>query len=281
MTFSSKAQKLIVNYFAFTHLLIAVGAGVCAYATGVTLGKPEDFTHASIFIGLCTGFGYTVQRLLKVNMSPSSIPIKRLSFLMKNGKWMMVIWGGALAIGTCTLDLYWNLAVITVVVCLGVFGIAYAALPKNLIKGINALREMPGIKLPLLSVVWGAAVVILAWMLSGSSEFSSKLLWILVARILYIAGLTIPFDLRDLDLDHPSMRTLAQTLGPHSSLLLATSLVIISGILWIAVGQPWLAIHAMITALLVSPILCTKERQEAYFSLILDGMLVVQLWGLL
>lgn len=280
MTFSSKAQKFTVNYFAFTHLLIAAGAGVSAYFTGVALGMAEEFMGPALFIGLCTGLGYNVQRLLKVKISPESIPVERLSFLRENGVWMLAVWGMGVMVGACCLDLEWELAGLGGVVGLGLLGVAYAAVPKNWVKGLRALREVPGLKLPLLSVVWGAAVVVLPWMLSGAAAPSNVLWWILAARILYIAGLTVPFDYRDADLDHPSMKTLAQTLGPHSSLILATLLVLISGAIWMYVGMNLLAIHSLFTALLVSPILCNKNRGEFYFSVILDGMLVVQLWAL-
>lgn len=279
MTFSSKAQKFIVNYFAFTHLLIAAGAGTCAYTTGVVLGTTVNFLQPSLFISLCTGFGYSVQRMLKVKVRPESVPAERLEFLRANGRGMLAVWGvGVIASAVC-LELEWGVAGVVMVAVLGGLGIGYAAVPKNWVKGLKALREVPGLKLPLLSVVWSAATVVLPWMLSGENDWPEELWMAAASRTLFIAGLTIPFDLRDADLDHPSMKTLAQTLKPKFTVLLAAYLVMLSSLLWISWDMYWLAFHAFLTAVII--LASRKNRPEFFFSVILDGMLVLQLFGLL
>jgi hypothetical protein len=279
MTFPSKAQNCVVNYFAFTHLLIAAGAGVCVYTTGVVLGDAENFIDPSLFIAMCTGLGYTVQRLLKMKISPSSMPVERLIFLRSWGGWLLALWGVSVLAGALWLDLVWGVAGIAGVTVIGILGLGYAMVPKNWVHRMKALREVPGLKLPLLSVVWGAATVVLPWMLTGATEWASGLFTITVARTLYIAGLTIPFDLRDADLDNPSMKTLGQTLNPRYTVILAASLVILSGILWISINQIWLAFHSLFTASIV--LLSRKNAPEFFYSIILDGLLVVQLFGLL
>ena len=144
MTFSSKAQKFIVNYFAFTHLFIAAGAGACAYVTGIVLGTTGNFLDPSLFTALCTGLGYSVQRMLKVKVRPESVPAERLEFLRANGKWMLVIWGVGAAAGAYCLELEWGVAGVVMVAVIGGLGIGYAAVPKNWVKGLKALREVPG-----------------------------------------------------------------------------------------------------------------------------------------
>ena len=66
----------------------------------------------------------------------------------------------------------------------------------------------------MLSLVWGGATVVLPLMIVGADLRSDELIWwIFIARVLYIAGLTIPFDVRDLNVDDDNMRTLPMMMG--------------------------------------------------------------------
>ena len=100
---------------------------------------------------------------------------------------------------------------------------------------------------------------------------------VVVARVLYISGLTIPFDVRDLNVDFKEMRTVPMVWGGINSLWFACLLTVMAGGAWAYLGEIPLAIHALITAVLVNPKVYKPYRGELYYSIVLDGMLLLQL----
>jgi 4-hydroxybenzoate polyprenyltransferase len=150
------------------------------------------------------------------------------------------------------------------------------------------MREIPYFKLPLISLVWAIATVLFPVFLTGLEESVdiSIVFAVVFSRGLYISGLTIPFDVRDLEIDHLDMKTVPQTMGIYSSLNWAMILIGASAILWfglvladlinIYVGVA-LGIHAILTIPFVSPRFAGIKRSEAYHSIFLDGILVLQL----
>ena len=55
----------LVKILGYSHLIIAVGAGVTAYISGLSLGLGGEVRESAILIGAFTGLGYTVQRFIK------------------------------------------------------------------------------------------------------------------------------------------------------------------------------------------------------------------------
>lgn len=88
------------------------------------------------------------------------------------------------------------------------------------LRGFTALRTTPMLKLLLISATWAyLSHAVPTWWLGQSLRG-----WHLAdfgARLLLVAALTIPFDVRDLGEDPPSLRTLPQCLGIAPALSLA------------------------------------------------------------
>ena len=74
------------------------------------------------------------------------------------------------------------------------------------------LRHFPGIKIFLIAVLWTLATVRIPLSLSGALPIQN--LWITeISRFVFIIGITIPFDIRDLKYDSPKLRTIPQQVG--------------------------------------------------------------------
>lgn len=279
MTFSSHASSLVVRFLGFSHLLIAVGSGACVIVSLNVLGFGDGSWLIAAFISSCTGLGYSIQRFIKAKLSPNSVPRERLEFLERFGVRLVFVWT---LVWFCAVS--WVMEEIDYVAwfmlgLLGAAGLSYAILPGPLWKWARPIREIPGMKLPVLSIVWGCATVVLPMLMLGqrSSIEPGLFLLVLIARVLYISGLTIPFDVRDLNVDLAKMRTVPMVWGVINSLWCACLLALISGGVWAYLGEMPLAIHALITAVLVSPKVYKPYIGEWYYSIILDGMLLLQL----
>ena len=264
----------LVKILGYSHLIIAVGAGVTAYISGLSLGLEGGVRESATLIGAFTGLGYTVQRFIKTRFFPHSAPPERIDFMNKYGVRLIGGWGCVLLAITTLVAVEFSTSAIVLVIFLIIISTAYAAIP---------LREKAYLKLPLVATVFALATVVFPVLLVGHerSDFTPVLATVLLARVLYIAGITIPFDVRDLSIDSMNMKTVPQQIGKKSALQRAVILVVGSGVIWAgliimeAVNQIVgysLLVHAIVTIPFVSPFLAGRNRSEFYYSIILDGL---------
>jgi hypothetical protein len=272
----------LIKILGFSHIVIALGAGVTVYLTGFALGLEGAFFQAALIVGALTGLGYTAQRLIKTMFFPSSAPAERNAYMKRYGTTLFIIWASILVAALLFVEVMLSTSTFIVGGFLITTGLMYALVPA---------REIPYLKLPFISLVWAIATVILPVYLTGLEDDID--MWtvfaIVLSRGLYIAGLTIPFDVRDLDIDRLSMKTVPQTIGVASSLYWAMILVGSSAILWFGLAASQsinsdvgiaLGIHAVVTIPFVSPTFAGKNRHEIYHTIVLDGILVVQICAL-
>jgi len=279
MTFSSHASSLVVRFLGFSHFLIAIGSGACVIVSLKVLGLGDGNWLISAFISSCTGLGYSIQRFIKAKLFPDHMPRERLEFLKRFGIRLILVWA---LVWFCSFSWVVEEMSYVALFLLGFLGIAclgYAVLPWPLWKWARSIREIPGMKLPLLSIVWGCATVVLpVLMLEQRSSIEPGLFFgVVIARVLYISGLTIPFDVRDLNVDFKEMRTVPMVWGGKNSLWCACFLNMMAGGAWAYLGEIPLAIHALTTTVLVNPKVYKPYRSEWYYSIVLDGMLLLQL----
>ncbi len=258
--------------------MIAVGAGVTAYISGLSLGLEGGVRESATLIGAFTGLGYTVQRFIKTRFFPHSAPTERIDFMKKYGGGLIVAWGIVLIAVISLGKVNFSTSAIALVIFLILLSLAYAAIP---------LREKAYLKLPLVAGVFALATVVYPVLLMGHelSDFTPVLATVLLARVLYIAGITIPFDVRDLSIDSVNMKTVPQQIGEKRALQRAVILVVGSGVIWAGliimeavnqiVGYSVL-VHAIVTIPFVSPFLAGRNRSEFYYSIILDGLISFQ-----
>ena len=279
MTFSSHSSSLIVRFLGFSHLLIAVGSGACVIVALKVLGIEEGFEPTAAFISACTGLGYSVQRVIKAKLFPKAVPFDRLVFLEKYGNVLVTIWAIAWLVGFWWIVNDLSLVAWSLLMVLGGAGLAYAILPWS-IKKARSLREVPHMKLPVLSLVWGGATVVLPIYIIGVEVCPIHLAFVFIARALYIAGLSVPFDVRDLNVDTLHMKTVPMIRGVENSLWIAFGLVVLSGGVWTFLEEYPLLIPSVLTAVFVCPKVHRAYRGEWYYSILLDGMLLLQVFVL-
>lgn len=98
-------------------------------------------------------------------------------------------------------------------------------------KSFKGLRSLPGLKLFVIALVWSGVTVLFP--LSASDIPLHQGEWLVfLQRFLLILAITIPFDLRDLQLDEEELATLPQTLGVVASKWVAIFALIVFSLLF-------------------------------------------------
>ena len=273
----------MVKIVGYSHLWIALGALCSALATMHAYAPmdPQDESTWGIAtaIGLGTGVLYTLQRRIKWSRMPQNMPVDRRQFIEKWFEWVISSWVIGVLIWLVT---FWNslipwltaLAVgWPVVLALLALALGYASNP--FLNQGNGWRDMSRMKLPVIAITWGLATVWIPGVMSGEGPWEFNLIVRAIAQSTFIAGLTIPFDVRDLQIDPAAMNTVPQRMGQRRAAMIALLLILLSGCFFMAAGN---ALAPMIAAACAIPwvIYGRSTRDEWLYSIILDGCLIVQ-----
>jgi hypothetical protein len=144
-------------------------------------------------------------------------------------------------------------------------------------RGGTNLRDIPGLKIFLIGIVWMlTAVYIPALQADLTIDFRTHL-WAL-ASYFYIIAITIPFDIRDVELDEANKKTIPQFLGLRRAKQIGIGLIIFYFILLCILIEilflPFSFVGIMIT---IGLIMNSKPtNNELYYSLLIDGLLILQ-----
>lgn len=266
----------MVRALSFTHLWIAGAAAVTTWASWEWVGQGEGDAIWALWVGLSTGLGYTVQRAIKHSLDAANMPPLRRAFWDRY--WRLMFGGWSLAWAAFT-SWHWEglhlLDRVPWLLTLGVLGLLYAIVPGTR----RGLRASPWLKIPIIAT---------AWALATTPTLDGVHVGLFASRWLLIAGLTLPFDVRDLGVDQHRITTLPMTWGTTLSLRIAAMLLLASG-LCLFLGGRWsevptlsavfLAQSVLATGLVASPALARGLREdnewkrEQWTGLVLDGVL--------
>lgn len=275
--------RAMVKTVGYTHLWIALGAMCSAMATlRATAPLSEwskDHWGIAAAIGLGTGLIYTVQRKIKWTRMPEHMPLDRGDFIAKWSSLVLVFWCICLFIWT------WNwgaeierwtrlmLPLWPVIVLLLVMSAGYASNPFS--KNSNGWRDISQFKLPVIATTWGIATVWIPGILSGADAWDTHLMIRALGQAFLIAGLTIPFDVRDLKIDPAAMKTVPQRIGKSKASVLALAFLCFGASLFLIAGNsvaPLVALACAVPCVIYG----RSMREEWLYSLLLDGCLIVQ-----
>ena len=130
------------------------------------------------------------------------------------------------------------------------------------------LRSLTSLKVFVVALVW-AGVTVIVPIMAAVIELDTDILLTCIQRFIIVIVLTIPFEIRDLEFDVASLKTLPQQLGIRRVKALGVSLLFICLILE-GFKDEFSAAYAfslvLVTALIAIGLMRSKKRQYAYFA---------------
>ncbi|MGY5848681.1 hypothetical protein ACW6QP_14820 [Salegentibacter sp. HM20] len=147
---------------------------------------------------------------------------------------------------------------------LGLLTLLYA-LP--VFKG-NNLRSLAGLKIFIISLVWGGVVVLLPFFASFPEISITTLALDFFQKMIFVLVITLPFEIRDLAYDETGLGTLPQQFGIKKTKLLGSFLLILILILEILNGfQVLNFLPVLIVCIAAGMFLINSEKdQSKYFA---------------
>ena len=160
----------------------------------------------------------------------------------------------------------------------GAFALLYPV-PFILKKKGGGLRSVPGLKLILIALVWAYVTAVIPALRAGEDWY-----WPFIERFFWTAALTIPFDIRDAEIDAHSIRTLPHLIGSKNSVWVANVLLWLSYLILVYYfGLPWLQLTVLYFFFGTVLIKSYPKMGDLYYSLLIEGLpfLLLGLWYLL
>ncbi len=179
------------------------------------------------FVFFTTLLVYTGQRYYKMYFADVCFDQDRTKWMTENKRWvewiLVLAFVGVLFFGIpLLLRSLFNLALILFCAAVSVFYVMRI--------GNKNLREVPGLKVFLVTIVYFLIVCVLPFQSLIQMSLSLQPLWIftlfLVCQYLYIVGVTVLFDIPDIELDDKSLRTVAQMVGIRKTVILSAVLIL-------------------------------------------------------
>ncbi|MFT4600689.1 MAG: hypothetical protein ACI857_000865 [Arenicella sp.] len=263
-------MRKALEYLVYSNIWISCGA-FCFGGLFYVLNDLDFNLYLLSFLFCSTLLTYTYQRFEKLR-SGARTSGPRMVWMKTNSKLVMAILVLS-TIGSLFFAYFLSIQVLIILVFLGLMSFFYAFKLK-IGKGRSNLRDIPFIKIVLIGSVWAGSCYVLPFIESGSKDLS--LLVPSLAFFFFIIGITIPFDIRDLDVDERSKKTIPQMAGETLSKMIGASLLLISAIIILS-NFPGKEIALCLTyAISILAIMSTKKvRNELFFSFGIDGLLIL------
>jgi 4-hydroxybenzoate polyprenyltransferase len=223
--------------------------------------------------------------LLSSPKDPKNSPHRRVRWIFGNHKFTIattfVAFLGLIPIGFLYLSFESWVLLSTLAVLSFAYGIPFLKFNQKKI----GLRNIPGIKLFLISLVWAVSCVLLPIVeLEAKNTISiplGEILILVLKRFLFICAITIPFDIRDFYDDKLSeLKTIPVMFGEKKAWIFCQIMLAMYFILLLLFTKAFnLDVFALLTTLLLTGWLIFKsnyKRNEYFYFLYLDGTMLLQ-----
>lgn len=262
-------NRYLISPLVYSNLWISAGSLLFTALFYLLVDVPYDF-HYLGFVFFSTLLTYTFQRYMKI-VYKENVLGPRMEWMKRNVRLVQTILFIGL-VGTTFYALYLSLSSLFILAIMGAISFFYA-FKFNLTNRKTNLRDIPGIKIYLIGLVWAICCALIPMV--ELELLNSKTIQICLGFLLFIIGITIPFDIRDVDVDEINKKTIPQMIGVKWSKVIA--ILLVTGSFWLMSGTKEL-FYPSLTSSVISAILIAFARtknNELYFSFIMDGLLVV------
>lgn len=274
----------ILDFLLFSNVFIAI----CAVAQGLVTYhllqvNPDPYILAFLFfatIGL-----YNFSMLLSEPVNPEKSPYLRVRWIFGHHRLIISI---TLISILCLIPLgLWYLSIESKVLMIftGLLAVGYNVPFLTLNQQKIGLRNIPGIKLFLIALVWSVSCVLLPIVeLERSYQInvsSAETLLLVAKRFLFVAAITVPFDIRDLFQDKLyALKTIPVMLGEKKAYIFCQFLLIgYLGLLLVFRQATYADVTATTLTLALTGWLIFKsniQKNEYYYFFFLDGTMLLQ-----
>ena len=223
------------------------------------------------FVFASTWFIYTYQRFAKLKTGQHFAHERKTWMLEHRGVVNASLWISGIMAGILVFCLKWDTLIILIPA--GILSAFYVG--RFLLRQIPGFRDLPFLKAYVVAVAWTSMLVFLPLMQTHAG-WNATQLWYSLAMFLFIFALAVIFDLRDVPIDDPTMKTIPHLLGKRGTIFIACFAIIGAMIIVTLLQKSWI-LPAAITGICgcVLILISAKREDDFFYSFWLDGYLFV------
>ncbi len=225
-------------------------------------------------------FTYNIQRFIKSN-STAKKPTKtgsRLEWIYKQ-KNALIILSAITGITGLSFTFFIHPSSFIVLIPMGFLSFFYVVPIIPFYNKIPRLREIPYLKIFVISFVWSLIVIALPKLNSlHVFHIDSNNTLALLQVFFFTIAITLPFDIRDMDYDQKNLKTIPLFLGVNKTIILSEILLLTSITLLyisdIAVNHFFgLLFGHILTMIIIS--FSNQKRKELFFAGLVEGTVII------
>jgi len=274
--------KRLTDFFIFSNLFIAVAAVLFTVQSQIQLGMHPDWHPYLFLILFATLFEYNLHKFVAVFFYKHALLEDKFSWIARNLKLFYFIVLSSVA-GFIISACFAKWEVLVTLFPLGVITFLYSfPVYKKGIK-IFRLREVPLVKIFIISLVWSATCILLPLVQSGLRVDPALVLLLIAERFLFVFAITVPFDIRDMESDKKAgLKTLPLLAGEKRAGMMANAalllFVVVCGIHYLYMQQVHFAAAFLLSGFTTLYFLNSPriKKLEHYHYGVLDGTMALQ-----
>ncbi|MBD3749940.1 MAG: UbiA family prenyltransferase [Sphingobacteriales bacterium] len=280
----TKYLRQSLDFLIFSNIFISLGAAAQGLVTYHLLDlKPSGLVLGFLFFSTLLTYNFSI--LIQKPSEKQKKAYKRVNWIFSHYRLNVSITLIAI-LALIALFFLLSFGAQILIVFLGILSIGYALPLFSVGKRRFGLRNIPGLKLFLIALVWALSSVVLPVIEYQKNHVSivshQDLIILLAKRFLFIVAITIPFDIRDMFQDKSyNLKTIPTVFGEKNAYLFCQMMLVSSlGLLFLFRGNGFnadffaLAITIILTGWLIFK--SKWEKNEYYYFFFLDGTLILQ-----
>jgi 4-hydroxybenzoate polyprenyltransferase len=273
----------LLDYLLFSNVFIALCAVAQALITYKLIGeKADQYVLGLLFFA--TMAEYNLSILLSKPKDPKRSRFRRIRWFFGHNR-LMISLTIISALSIIALVFFLSMPSKLLVGFLAFISITYNIPIFTIGDKKFSLRNIPGIKLFLIALVWSLSCVLLPILELESHHLvlvtSRDTMLLIAKRFLLVAAITVPFDIRDLFHDKLSeLKTIPVMLGEKKAYLFCLFLLVVYMILQFLFNPVFdmIFLGMGVTIALTGWLIFKSDRakDEYYYFFFLDGVLILQ-----
>lgn len=272
----------ILHVLINSNIYISLAAVFLTVETQIQLNMQPHWHPYLFLIFFATLFEYNLHRLVTILTSREASNSDKHRWINGNSKtfYFLVFCS---VIGFLIAIIQAKIVVLLTLIPIAILTLFYSMPISNFAKKTFKLRQIPFLKIFLISLIWSTTTVMLPVIHNGGIFLNGHIVSMLIERFLFVFAITIPFDIRDMIADKSQgLKTIPLLIGVNKSTLIALLtlmlFIIISTIHYNFTNQPFLVLSFSISALTTIIFLTVNKIRNLplYHYGILDGTMLLQ-----
>ena len=217
-----KILKLkLVNTIIHTNISLAVAAVLLTVSAQIQLGLKPDWHPYLFLVFVATLIKYNRHRLAILFAPDEAIHSGKHELIRKNRK-KFYFAALVLGIGFVIATISTKKEVLLTFLLLGFLTLFYSGPGFGMKKSNFKLREIPYLKIFLITAVWSVSTLLLPVIQDNGEIFSTQVLLLFSERFFFIFAIAIQFDIRDTQADHRAgLKTIPLLIGQNKAIILS------------------------------------------------------------